>query len=155
MNPAFQDGGCGEKSRHPFNEHPHHAPHRHPPVRPRRCRPGSPRDRRRRRHHPERTGQGPARDRHHGAVHRGRPRFIGGVSLAELGQTAFHLDISITDETNTKAEKARYLREIHAAFAGLLPRLHEVSYIHLIDARGAAYGYGGRSQEWRHQQAGV
>lgn len=81
--------------------------------------------------------------------------FIGGVSLAELGQTAFHLDISITDETNTKAEKARYLREIHAAFAGLLPRLHEVSYIHLIDARAAAYGYGGRSQEWRHQQAGV
>ncbi|GKT16094.1 4-oxalocrotonate tautomerase [Acidovorax sp. SUPP2522] len=81
--------------------------------------------------------------------------FIGGVSLAELGQTAFHLDISITDETNTKAEKARYLREIHAAFAGLLPSLHEVSYIHLIDARAAAYGYGGRSQEWRHQQAGV
>lgn len=81
--------------------------------------------------------------------------FIGGDSLAVLGQSAFHLDISITDETNTKAEKARYVREVYAAFSTLLPRLHEVSYVHLIDARAAAYGYGGRTQEWRHQQAGV
>lgn len=81
--------------------------------------------------------------------------FIGGASLADLGQSAFHLDISITDETNTKAEKALYLREVHAAFTALLPRLHDVSYVHLIDARAAAYGYGGRTQEWRHQQAGV
>ncbi|WP_311223786.1 MULTISPECIES: 4-oxalocrotonate tautomerase [unclassified Acidovorax] len=81
--------------------------------------------------------------------------FIGGTSLAELNQSAFHLDISITDETNTKAEKALYLREVHAAFSALLPSLHTVSYVHLIDARAAAYGYGGRTQEWRHQQAGV
>lgn len=81
--------------------------------------------------------------------------FIGGASLAELDRNAFHLDISVTDETNTKAEKARYLREVHAAFAKLLPNLHEVSYIHVIDARAAAYGYGGRTQEYRHQQAGV
>lgn len=81
--------------------------------------------------------------------------FVGGQSLAELGRTAFHLDISITDETNTKAEKARYLREVHAAMAELRGNLHEVSYVHLIDARAAAYGYGGKSQEYRHQQAGV
>ena len=81
--------------------------------------------------------------------------FIGGQSLAELGQSAFHLDISITDETNTKAEKARYLRAVHAAMAALMPDLHEVSYVHVIDARAAAYGYGGLTQEHRHQQAGV
>ena len=81
--------------------------------------------------------------------------FIGGQSLAELGRSAFHLDISITDETNTKAEKARYLHEIHAAMAELRSDLHEVSYVHLIDARAAAYGYGGRTQEYRHQQAGL
>ena len=81
--------------------------------------------------------------------------FIGGQSLAALGKSAFHLDISITDETNTKAEKARYLREVHAAMAKIRPNLHEVSYIHVIDARGAAYGYGGKTQEYRHQQAGV
>ncbi|RZL89458.1 MAG: 4-oxalocrotonate tautomerase [Variovorax sp.] len=81
--------------------------------------------------------------------------FIGGRSLAELGKSAFHLDISITDETNTKAEKARYLREVYATMAALRENLHEVSYVHLIDARAAAYGYGGLTQEYRHQQAGV
>jgi len=81
--------------------------------------------------------------------------FIGGRSLAELGKSAFHLDISITDETNTKAEKARYLRAIFDAMAALRGNLHEVSYVHLIDARAAAYGYGGKTQEFRHQQAGV
>ena len=48
--------------------------------------------------------------------------FIGGQSLASLGKSAFHLDISITDETNTKAEKARYLREVHAAMAAYTSR---------------------------------
>ncbi|RST51805.1 tautomerase family protein [Variovorax sp. MHTC-1] len=81
--------------------------------------------------------------------------FIGGRSLAELGKSAFHLDISITDETNTKAEKAGYLRQVYAAMAALRKNLHEVSYVHLIDARAAAYGYGGLTQEYRHQQAGV
>lgn len=81
--------------------------------------------------------------------------WIGGQTLADLGRSAFHLDISITDETNTKAEKARFLLEVHAAMAALRPDLHHTSYVHLIDARAAAYGYGGRTQEWRHQQAGV
>lgn len=81
--------------------------------------------------------------------------FIGGRSLAELGQSAFHLDISITDETNTKGEKARYLKAVFDAMARLRPDLHEVSYVYLIDARAAAYGYGGKTQEYRHQQAGV
>ena len=81
--------------------------------------------------------------------------FIGRETLASLGRSAFQLDISVTDETNTKAEKARYLREVHAAMAALMPDLHEVSYVHVIDARAAAYGYGGLTQEHRHQQAGV
>lgn len=80
---------------------------------------------------------------------------IGGRTLADLGQNAFHLDISVTDETNTKAEKARYIAAIHAAFAELLAPLSDVSYVHVIDARAAAYGYGGRTQEYRHQQQGV
>ena len=81
--------------------------------------------------------------------------FIAGKTLAETGRSAFHLDISVTDETNTKAEKARFLAEVHAAFARLRPDLHEVSYVHVIDARAAAYGYGGKTQEFRHQAAGA
>ena len=79
--------------------------------------------------------------------------FIGGQSLASLGKSAFHLDISVTDETNTKAEKARFIQEIHASFSEILGELHECSYVHVIDARAAAYGYGGKTQEYRHQHA--
>ena len=79
--------------------------------------------------------------------------FIGGKTLAQSGQSAFHLDISVTDETNTKAEKAQFIRELYAAMKVLRPNLHECSYTHVIDARAAAYGYGGRTQEYRHQQS--
>ncbi|MCD0505104.1 tautomerase family protein [Bordetella petrii] len=81
--------------------------------------------------------------------------FIGGQPLSETGQNAFHLDISVTDETNTKQEKARYIAAVFAAFQELLGNLHECSYVHVIDARAAAYGYGGATQEYRHQRAGV
>ena len=84
-----------------------------------------------------------------------RDWFVAGKSLAEQKLASFYFDVKVVDETNTKAEKARYLREVHAAMARLRPNLHEVSYIHVIDARGAAYGYGGKTQEYRHQQAGV
>lgn len=77
--------------------------------------------------------------------------WIGGEILAESGKSAFHLDISITDETNTKAEKAEYLTAVYDSLAELMPNLHEVSYVHLMDARAAAYGYGGKTQEFRHQ----
>ncbi|WP_363799959.1 tautomerase family protein [Lysobacter firmicutimachus] len=79
--------------------------------------------------------------------------FIDGRSLAEHQRRAYHLDISITDETNTKAEKARYLQRMHAALSDLLGDAHDTSYIHIIDARAAAYGYGGLSQEQRYQAA--
>jgi|SRR5690606_27291899 len=77
--------------------------------------------------------------------------FIGGQALSELGRNAFHLDISVTDETNTKAEKARFIRETYRAFEDILGELHPCCYVHVIDARAAAYGYGGATQEYRHQ----
>ncbi|AJP58488.1 4-oxalocrotonate tautomerase [Pandoraea vervacti] len=79
--------------------------------------------------------------------------FIGGAPLSEQGKNAFHLDISVTDETNTKAEKARFIAQVFETLSGILGNVHECSYIHVIDARAAAYGYGGRTQEYRHQRA--
>lgn len=76
---------------------------------------------------------------------------VGGKTLAELGKTSIYFDIKITDETNTKAEKAQYIAESFAAFHELLGDLHEVSYIHVEDVRAAAYGYGGLTQEYRSQ----
>ena len=80
---------------------------------------------------------------------------VGGRTLAEQRKSSFYFDIRVTDETNTKAEKAQYIREAFDAFAALLGDLHEESYIHVHDVRAAAYGYGGRTQEWRfHHPAG-
>lgn len=78
---------------------------------------------------------------------------VGGKSLSEHGKASFYFNISITDETNTKDEKARYIREAYEGFAAILGDLHEESYIHVQDVRAAAYGYGGRTQEYRYQHA--
>lgn len=78
---------------------------------------------------------------------------VGGKSLAEQGKSSIYFDIKITDETNTKAEKAEYIREAFNAFAELLGDLHDESYIYVQDVRAAAYGYGGKTQERRFHEA--
>ncbi len=75
---------------------------------------------------------------------------VGGRSLTELGKSSIYFDVKITDETNTKAEKAQYIREAFDAFSTLLGNLHEVSYIYVEDVRATAYGYGGKTQEYRY-----
>lgn len=79
---------------------------------------------------------------------------IAGRTLVEHGQSSVYVDIKITDETNTKDEKAQYIAEIFAGFERLIGPLHEESYIHVQDVRAAAYGYGGKTQEWRYQHSG-
>jgi len=78
---------------------------------------------------------------------------VGGKTLAEQGKSSIYFDIKITDETNTKAEKAEYIREAFNAFAELLGDLHDESYIYVQDVRAAAYGYGGKTQERRFHEA--
>ena len=78
---------------------------------------------------------------------------VGGQTLAEQAMSSFYFDIKIVDETNTKAEKAQYIREVFGAFERLLGNLHPESYIYVQDVRPTAYGYGGRTQEWRYHQA--
>ncbi|WP_296000454.1 4-oxalocrotonate tautomerase family protein [Rugamonas sp.] len=75
--------------------------------------------------------------------------FIGGAALAQLRKASFFLDILITDETNTATQKAAYIDAVFAAMQELLGELHEVSYIHVHDARPAAWGYGGLTQQFR------
>ncbi|MFO1336703.1 MAG: 4-oxalocrotonate tautomerase family protein [Burkholderiaceae bacterium] len=78
--------------------------------------------------------------------------FVAGRRLADGHRRSYHWVVSITDETNTKAEKAAYLAAVHQAMDELLGGAVEHSYAHVVDARAAAYGYGGRTQEWRYQQ---
>jgi 4-oxalocrotonate tautomerase len=75
---------------------------------------------------------------------------IAGKPLTEHRKSSFYMDIKVTDETNTKDEKARYIAEVYAGFARILGELHEESYIYVEDVRAASYGYGGRTQEYRY-----
>jgi 4-oxalocrotonate tautomerase len=75
---------------------------------------------------------------------------VGGSLLSEQGKNSFYFDIKITDETNTKAEKAQYIREAFNGFARILGKLHEESYIYVQDVRATSYGYGGLTQEYRY-----
>ncbi|VVC83292.1 tautomerase family protein [Sideroxydans sp. CL21] len=75
---------------------------------------------------------------------------VAGQSLTEQGKSSIYFDIKITDETNTKAEKAQYVGEAFAVFSRLLGNLHEISYIYIEDVRATAYGYGGLTQEYRY-----
>lgn len=79
---------------------------------------------------------------------------VGGTPLSALGQSSVYLDIKITDETNSKAEKAEFIAAAFSAFGQLLGNLHEESYIYVQDVRAAAYGYGGKTQEYRYQHPG-
>ncbi len=79
--------------------------------------------------------------------------FVAGKSLTVLGKNSIYFDIKITDETNTKEEKAQYIREAFTAFQQLLGDLHEESYIYVEDVRATAYGYGGLTQEYRFHHA--
>lgn len=74
---------------------------------------------------------------------------VGGASLAQQGKHSFFLDILVTDETNTAAQKSAYIAAVFAAMGELLGELHEVSYIHVHDARAAAWGYAGQTQQYR------
>ncbi|NNM59217.1 MAG: 4-oxalocrotonate tautomerase family protein [Legionellales bacterium] len=77
---------------------------------------------------------------------------IGGSSLSDLGKNSFYLDITLTDETNTKDQKAEYIKAIFDSLSLLLGDIHQTSYVYIQDAKATVYGYGGLTQECRYHQ---
>ena len=75
--------------------------------------------------------------------------FAGGRSLAEQGANTFWLDIKVVDGTNTKPELADYIEHIFAAMSRMLGRVHSESYVLVHEVPAAAYGFGGKTQEFR------
>lgn len=74
---------------------------------------------------------------------------VGGQSLAAQGKSSAYVEIKITDETNTRSEKAAYIQAVFNGLLNLMPNLHHESYIYIDDVRAGAYGYGGKTQEYR------
>jgi 4-oxalocrotonate tautomerase len=75
--------------------------------------------------------------------------FAGGRSLAEQGTRTFWLDIKVVDGTNTKQELAAYLEAIYQHMSDALGGIHNESYILVHEVPAAAYGFGGKTQEFR------
>jgi 4-oxalocrotonate tautomerase len=79
--------------------------------------------------------------------------FVAETPLAAQLTRSFYLNISVTDETNTKDQKSAYIAAIYAAMGEILGGVHQKSYVLVADVRAAAYGYGGVTQEARYVNA--
>ena len=79
--------------------------------------------------------------------------FVGGKSVHSQNMTTFYLDIKITDGTNTKSEKAQYVRAVYSDLEKILGDLAPASYIVIHDVRADSWGFEGRTQEHRFIQA--
>jgi 4-oxalocrotonate tautomerase len=75
--------------------------------------------------------------------------FAGGKSLAQQNANTFWLDIKVVDGTNTKQELAAYLEHVFTTMHGFLGEMHTESYILVHEVPAAAYGFGGKTQEFR------
>lgn len=76
--------------------------------------------------------------------------FIAGTALAAQSDRTFYLDIKVTEGTNTKDEKALYIRRVFSAIEYIVGPLAPASYIVIHDVRGDSWGYQGQTQEYRY-----
>ena len=75
--------------------------------------------------------------------------FVNSVSLAELRKKSFHLTIKISDSTNLKDDKSKYIEAVHQNLENLLGDLHPVSYTAIEEMKADAYGYEGLTIEYK------
>jgi 4-oxalocrotonate tautomerase len=76
--------------------------------------------------------------------------FVNSVSLAELKLKSFHLNIKISDSTNLKIDKAKYIEAVHTSLTTLLGNIHPVSYTAINEMKADAYGYEGLTIEYKY-----
>ncbi|MGL4496202.1 MAG: tautomerase family protein [Beijerinckiaceae bacterium] len=75
--------------------------------------------------------------------------WIGTQSLQDQGLGSFALNIKVTAGTNTKAEMSMFIETVFAYMCALLGKIHPASYVVIDEVPGAAWGYGGLTQEHR------
>lgn len=79
--------------------------------------------------------------------------FVGGERMGTQNAVTFYLDIKVTDGTNTKNEKAEYVKGVFADFEAILGTITPASYIVIHDVRADSWGFQGKTQEYRFIQA--
>ena len=76
--------------------------------------------------------------------------FIGGAMCGKEAGATFYLEIKITEGTNTKDQKAKYVSQVFASMEDILGSLNPASYVVIQDVRGDSWGYQGQTQECRY-----
>jgi 4-oxalocrotonate tautomerase len=80
----------------------------------------------------------------------GRQWYVAGTPITAQEQTTFYLAIHVTDGTNTKDEKAAYIKQVFASMQSILGKLHPASYVVIKDVGADSWGYEGATQEFRY-----
>ena len=75
--------------------------------------------------------------------------FINSESLAELKKNSFFLTIKISDSTNLKDDKAKYIEALHEQLSLAVGNVHPVSYTAIEEMKADAYGYDGLTIEYK------
>ena len=76
--------------------------------------------------------------------------FVAGSPIASQNMKTFYLEIHVTEGTNTKDEKAKYVKEVFSSMQSLLGKLHPASYVVIKDVGADSWGYEGATQEFRY-----
>lgn len=76
--------------------------------------------------------------------------FIAGAPVAGQPFSTFHVDIKVTEGTNTKDEKAAFVSRVFAAIELIIGPVAPASYIVVHEVRGDSWGYQGETQEYRY-----
>ena len=76
-------------------------------------------------------------------------QFVGGSRVSVQNAVIFYLDVKVTDGTNTKAEKTKYIKEVFSDFDAILGPVTPASYIVIDDVRANSWGFQGKTQEYR------
>ena len=79
--------------------------------------------------------------------------FVGGERVSVQNGVTFYLDIKVTDGTNTKNEKAAYVKHVFSDFEAIFGAITPTSYIVIHDVRADSWGFQGKTQEYRFIQA--
>ena len=76
--------------------------------------------------------------------------FINSNSLEFLNEQTFYLNIKITDGTNTKNQKALYIKNVFEQLSKVFENISEASYIVIDDVNADSWGFSGKTQEYRY-----
>jgi 4-oxalocrotonate tautomerase len=76
--------------------------------------------------------------------------FVAGAQVGAQPYSTFHLDIKVTEGTNTKDEKATYVSRVFTAIENVIGPVAPASYIVIHEVRGDSWGYQGETQEYRY-----